>query len=63
MAQDLFEIYETLPDNIQNVLLKYSGMDETYENCNSLLNELIPLGYTFEYYLDAIPFNLQKIKQ
>jgi hypothetical protein len=26
-----------------------------------MLNELKPLGYTFDFYLDAQPYNLQKI--
>ncbi len=58
---DLFEHPELLPDNVQEVLLKYGSMDNTYEQCERLLKELKPLGYTFEYYLDAQPFNLTKI--
>jgi len=57
---DLFEQYETLPQSVQDVLLKYSEID-TYEDCEKLLTELKPLGYTFDYYLDATPFNLRKI--
>ncbi len=56
---DLFEKYETLPQKVQDVLLTFE--DETYDECKRLLDELKPLGYTFEYYLDACPFNLQKL--
>lgn len=56
---DFFDNYETLPKEVQNVLDKYEG--GTYESCESMLKELNPLGYTFEYYLDATPYNLTKI--
>lgn len=58
--QDLFEVYETLPKKVQGVLTKYCQAD-TYEELDKMLAELKPLGYTFEYYLDAVPYNLTKI--
>lgn len=58
--QDLFEVPETLPKEVQDILEKYCQAD-TYEDLNNMLAELKPLGYTFEYYLDAIPFNLTKL--
>ena len=61
MAQDLFEVWETLPQEVQDILEKYNG-EETYENCEKMLQELKPLGYTFEYGLDAVPFNLTNIQ-
>jgi len=36
--------------------------DETYTECTRIENELKPLGYTFDWYLDAIPYYLRKIK-
>lgn len=57
---DLFEHLETLPKEVQNTLNKYDYID-TYESCNQLLEELKPLGYTFDYYLDAVPYNLRKL--
>ena len=59
--KDLFETPEKLPIEVQSILNKY-GEIETYDQCKAMLNELKPLNYTFEYYLDAQPFNLQKIK-
>lgn len=57
---DLFERYDLLPDDIQEILMKHAEADETYENCANLEAELKPLGYTFEWGLDAIPYNLRK---
>ena len=61
-AKDLFLHQEELPADVKSVLDKYGIEGEaTYETCGSMLAELEPLGYTFEYYLDAEPFNLRKI--
>lgn len=57
---DLFDHYELLPEAVQKVL-KDAGEIDTYEQCNELLSVLEPLGYTFEYYLDAVPYDLRKI--
>ena len=56
---DLFEQYETLPKEVQNIISTF--VDETYLECERLLKELEPYGYTFEYGLDAQPYNLHKI--
>lgn len=61
MAKDLFDYHEELPSIVQITLFKYSFSDESYQTCERLLAELNPLGYTFDYGLDAIPFNLRKI--
>lgn len=59
---DLFSCTSTLPKEVQDILEKYSeDWDDTYENCSNLLSELEALGFTFEYGLDAVPFNLKKI--
>ena len=59
---DLFDTWEQLPPAVIEVLAKYSFVD-TYDGCQAFLEELAPLGYTFEYYLDAQPYNLQKAIQ
>lgn len=56
---DLFETPELLPLEIQNLLELFTV--QTYETCAELLIKLIPLGYTFDYGLDAVPYNLRKI--
>jgi hypothetical protein len=57
---DLFENYETLPQNVLDVLSKHGDGDFTYEVCESLKNDLELVGYTCDYGLDATPFNLRK---
>ncbi len=56
---DLFEDYEKLPIEVKVILESFE--DETYDECARLLSELELLGYTFDYYLDAVPYNLRKI--
>ena len=60
MKQDLFETPESLPPQVQAVIEKY-GECETYEDCRKMLKALKPLGYTFDYYVDANPYDLRKI--
>ena len=61
---DLFDLpYDELPIELQEVLNKYSDMDDTYENCANLVDDLNNIGYTCDYYLDAVPYNLRKINE
>lgn len=61
-GEDLFETIETLPYKVQLILSEFAEEDNTYENCANLLRKCEAEGYTFEYGLDAIPYNLTKIK-
>lgn len=58
---DLFEHYETLPQEVQDVLYKYCDGDGSYKKCRNLIKALEPLGYTCSYGLDAEPYGLRKI--
>jgi hypothetical protein len=58
---DLFEDQEKLPIEMQQLLEKFEEKDTSYSNCKKLLKKCLKLGYSFEYGLDAIPYNLQKI--
>lgn len=58
---DLLKNYELLPQDVQDVLMNEGDMDDTYENCDKLLEILKPLGYTFDYYLNAEPYHLRVI--
>jgi hypothetical protein len=59
---DLFTNGATLPDEVQSVLNKYSEIwDENYTMCEAMLKELNEIGYTFDYYLTAEPYNLHKL--
>jgi hypothetical protein len=57
---DLFEIIETLPLDVQNVLGSFEREGYDYETCAKYLAILEAKGYTFEYDLDGTPFNLTK---
>jgi len=59
-AIDLFQAPESLPKNVQKILLEF-GDFVTYKKCENLLKVLEPLGYTFEYGLDAVPYDLRVI--
>jgi len=60
---DLFEDYKDIPKKLQKVLNKYdsylSGGD--YRQLEIVLGEVEKVGYTFEYYLDAVPYDLRPI--
>ncbi len=58
---DLFEQMETLPKNVLDVLTKYEDGDFTYETCEALKNELEAIGYTCDYGLDAVPYELRRL--
>ena len=60
--KDLFESYEDLPISVLKILEKFETREQTYDTCGELVSELNKVGYTCEYYLDAVPFNLQKIE-
>lgn len=58
---DLFDKYELLPPEGIAILDKYADFDNTYEECEAMLKDFEAIGYTFDYYLDAQPYNLRKI--
>lgn len=59
---DLFEQPENLPAPVQEIIEKYTqDFELSYGDCENFLDELKPYGYTFEYYLGGVPFNLTKI--
>lgn len=58
---DLFETPEVLPSEVLAILQKYQAEDNTYEMCENLMADLETVGYTCEYSLDAVPYDLRKI--
>ncbi len=60
---DLFDElhYGELPKEVKDILETLH--EEDYTECERVQKELNAIGYDFEYYLDAIPFNLHKIKK
>lgn len=59
--RDLFEFYEELPQEVQDILLSCED-DSGFEFCEELLALLEPHGYIFDYGLCGEPFNLRKIE-
>ena len=58
---DLFEHYETLPQEVQDVLMEFCDGDNSFEQCRALIDALEPLGYTCDYDLSGQPHSLRKI--
>ena len=62
--QDLFEVYETLPQNIQDLITELGGEVEQgieYSRLGEWLGIFEANGYTFKYGLDAQPFDLREM--
>ena len=57
---DLFEYMELLPRRLQ-IVLSHQEDDLTYAQCAALLARVERMGYTFDYGLDAAPYNLRPI--
>lgn len=61
---DLFEDNNKQPIKVRKILSKYEledGMD--YRVLSKMQKELESIGYTFDYYLDGVPYDLRKIGQ
>ena len=60
---DLFEDYKNIPKNVQKILDKYENgfEDGDYDVLAKAKEELEKIGYTFEYYLDGLAYDLRKI--
>lgn len=57
--KDLFKNPELLPTELQTLLNNFASQENDYSTCANLLKECEAIGYTFEYGLDAEPFNLR----
>jgi hypothetical protein len=60
--KDLFEYPELWPANLRALLFAYIAKDQNYTNILQLERDLFKLGYSIEYGLDCIAYNLQKIQ-
>ena len=60
---DLFEDYKNIPKNVQRILDQHQEDFEngSYNGLNKALKKLEKIGYTFEYYLDGIAYDLRPI--
>jgi hypothetical protein len=59
--QDLFEYPEQWPVNLRAILFAYMTKDQTYANLLQLENDLLKIGYSIQYGLDCVAYNLQKV--
>jgi hypothetical protein len=59
--EDLFEYPEQWPANLRVLLLAYMTKEQNYTNLKQLEKDLLNIGYSIEFGLDCIPYNLQKI--
>lgn len=55
---DFFERHELLPKKVQRII-NNTGEAEGYKGCDKLLKKLQSIGWTFEYGLDASPYDLR----
>ena len=58
---DLFEHPEKWPVQLQVILLDYITKEQSYRNLINLEKDLLKIGYSIEYGLDCIAYNLKKI--
>ena len=61
--QDLFEYPEMWPANLRAILARYFAKDPSYTNLINLESDLLKIGYSFEYGLDCVAYNLNKINK
>ncbi len=59
--KDLFETPELIPNEVQAILETFDQDASPYIELERLLTEIKPLGYIFDYFLDADPYGLRPI--
>ena len=63
--KDLFDYYMEMPKKLFIICDKWQIKQEhyglNYKDCDNFLKEVETIGYTFEYGLNAEPFNLKKL--
>lgn len=58
---DLFSYPKLQPINVRAITDSYQFCDDDYNTTENMLQDLEKIGFTFSYYLDAIPYNLRPI--
>jgi hypothetical protein len=59
---DLFEHPGLIPNEVSEILNTFDeNTDNTYFELGRLQKQLEKIGYTFDFYLDAQPYNLRKL--
>jgi len=60
--KDLFEMPKLLPMQILVLMDDYDLDCMSYADCEKLLSEMEENGYTFDFGLDAVPYNLRTVE-
>lgn len=60
-TRDLFNHIDQLPTKVSELLNSRDECD-SYQDCEQLIAELNELGYTMDYDLDAVGYNLRKME-
>lgn len=58
---DLFEHPDKWPSNLKVILLHYITKEQSYSNLINLEKDLLKIGYSIEFGLDCVAYNLRKI--
>jgi hypothetical protein len=61
--KDLFNYPDKIPKKVRKVLETFDENGDDYQELARIVNRIEKLGYTFDYYLSAEPYNLRKIKK
>ena len=61
--KDLFKKPELLPQAVQAEIEKFDDNGDLYKECHKLEISLEKLGYIFEWGLDGVPCNLEKVHE
>lgn len=56
------EEYDALPQEVKDIFNTHDG-DESYEECERIKNELNQIGWTCDYDLGAVIFDVKPIPQ
>ena len=59
---DLFQYPDKQPAKLRALLFAYITKEQNYTNILQLEKDLLKLGYSIEYGLDCMAYNLQKIQ-
>ena len=59
---DLFDTPDLIPNEVAEILNSFNeDTDNTYFELGRLQKQLEKIGYTFDFYLDAQPYNLRRL--
>lgn len=58
---DLFEYPELWPADLRAILARYMAKEQNYRNLKKLELDLLKIGYSIQYGLDCVAYNLQKV--